>query len=160
MNASEVEIVEFPETRVAALRHFGPRYRLHETLQRFIEWRIENSIGPKQGRTFALHYTDPQKKNDPNFCMYISVSVPEPVKENHWGVRTMTLPAGLCAKISHKGQRDDIPEATYLAKDWLPDSGYLLRTNCPFIFHYLNIGPLEAGQPLLTDLYLPIRKPD
>lgn len=158
MSDIEVEIVEFPETHVAALRHHGPAYLVKNTIEKFIEWRIENNIGPGQGKTFALHYKDPKKLKSPqDFIMDISVSVESPIADNKWGLRNMTLPAGLCAKTSHKGQRDDIPEADYLANKWLQKSKYTLRQDCPFIFHYINIGPLEPGVPLFTDLYLPIK---
>lgn len=158
MKKIEVDIVTFPETLVAALRHHGPEHMLERTLRKFIEWRIENHIGPENGKTFALHYTDPETTLSQDFCMDICVSIEKPIKDNDWKVRNMTLLKGLCAKTRHKGQRDKIPEADYLAKTWLPKSGYALRTDCPFIFHYINIGPMEPGQPLLTDLYLPIMK--
>ena len=61
MSEIEVEIVQFPETHVATLRHHGPEYLIKNTLEKFIEWRIENKIGPSQGKTFALHYTDSEK---------------------------------------------------------------------------------------------------
>lgn len=158
MSEIVVEVVNFPESQVAALRHHGPAYLAKNTIKKFIEWRIENGIGPDQGKTFALHYTDPNRLKSPqDFVMDIAVSVESPVAENDSGIVNITLPAGLCAKTSHKGQRDNIPEAEYLANEWLKKSKYILRNDCPFIFHYLNIGPMEPGVPLFTDLYLPIK---
>lgn len=158
MSDIDIEIVDFPETHVAALRHHGPAYLVNNTIKKFIEWRIENNIGPDQGKTFALHYKDPKKLQSPqDFIMDISVSVDKPIDDNNWGLRNMILPSGLCAKTRHKGQREDFPEADYLSNVWLKDSKYVLRQDCPFIFHYINIGPMEPGVPLLTDLYLPIK---
>ena len=91
--------------------------------------------------------------------MDISVSVKKPIAKNDSNIRNMTLPGGLCAKTNHKGQRENIPDADYLANIWLKQSDYNLRQDCPFIFHYINIGPMEPGQPLLTRLFLPIIKP-
>jgi len=55
----DVQIVDFPETRVAAVEHRGPPEWEHRTAQRLIEWRRLNQLRPDRHRTYGVHYTNP-----------------------------------------------------------------------------------------------------
>lgn len=55
----KVEIVDFPETLVAALEHRGPEHLTYETTKQFIAWRQANGYPPGRGKTYGVHYTDP-----------------------------------------------------------------------------------------------------
>lgn len=52
----DVEIVDFPETQVAALEHRGPEHLTYQTTRKFIEWRQANGIHPGMGATYGIHY--------------------------------------------------------------------------------------------------------
>jgi AraC family transcriptional regulator len=54
----DVRIVEFFDTRVAALEHRGPPDAEHDTARRLIGWRIANRLSPERHRTFAVHDVD------------------------------------------------------------------------------------------------------
>ncbi len=58
--AMDVQIVIFPETKVAVLEHRGPPEREHETAQRLIEWRLQNRLPRDRHRSYGVHYTDPR----------------------------------------------------------------------------------------------------
>ena len=78
-----VEIVEFPETRVAAVEFQGPPDDQYIYLQCLISWRMENGFLPSpQHRTYGLHYNDirvvPADQYRVDFC----VSVEQPVAAN------------------------------------------------------------------------------
>ncbi len=98
MSLKSEEIVEFPETRTAPLRQHGPGYLFKHTLEKFIEWRIENNIGPDLGNTYALFYTGPTNKSDPNFLAEICVSTNDPIVKNEWGIRELYIPGGYVQK--------------------------------------------------------------
>lgn len=152
----QVNLINFPETRVAALEHHGPEHLVYNTAQKFIEWRQANGIKPGQGNTYAIHYTDPISTLPEDYRLDICVSVKEPVAENPQGVVNKIIPAGRCAVVRHLGSRDYIPAADYLYREWLPESGEELRDYPPF-FHYINVGPNVKDQDMITDIYLPIK---
>ena len=43
----EVQIVIFPETRVAAIEHFGPPSLEHDTVRNLIAWKLEKRLWEK-----------------------------------------------------------------------------------------------------------------
>jgi AraC family transcriptional regulator len=152
----DVLIVNFPETLIAVLEHHGPEPQIYQTVQRFIEWRKANGIGPDKGDTYSLHYSDPLSTLPEDYRQDIAVTVDAPVAPNPQGVITKIIPAGRCAMLRYKGSREYIPAADYLYAQWLPDSGEELR-DFPFFFHYVNVGPDIRDANMLTDLYLPIK---
>ena len=154
--AMQVNIINFPETRVAAMEHHGSEHLVYNTAQKFIEWRQANNIKPGQGDTFAVHYSDPASTLPEDYRLDICVSVEKPVAENPQGVLNKTIPAGRCAVVRHLGSREYIPAADYLYREWLPESGEELREYPPF-FHYINVGPNVKDQDMITDIYLPIK---
>ena len=151
----DVRIVDFPATRVAALEHRGPPDQEHETVRRFVAWRIANRLSPDRHRSYGLHYADPRTTAPSDYRMDVCVSVDSPVAANVDGVIDKVIPAGRCAVARHLGSRDDVRAAAYLTETWLPASGETLR-DFPLIFHYVNVGPLIAEHDMITDVYLPI----
>ncbi len=152
----KVNIINFPETIVAALEHHGPEHLVYNTTRKFIEWRQANGIKPGQGDTYGIHYSDPVSTLPEDYRLDICVSVDKPVAENLQGVVNKTIPGGRCAIVRHQGSRDYIPAADYLYRDWLPESGEELR-DYPCFFHYINVGPDVKDKDMLTDIYLPIK---
>ena len=57
--ARTVDIVAFPETRVAVLEHHGDPNLIGNTVRAFIEWRRANRLPPQVSATFNIHYSDP-----------------------------------------------------------------------------------------------------
>lgn len=151
----EVQIVEFPETTVAAVEHHGPPELEYETSKRLIQWRIRNSISPQQGRTFGIHYTDPDavapEQHQVDFC----VSYEGNVAPNVEGVVTKIIPRLRCAVVRHVGSRRHNTAAEYLVRVWLPGSGEVAGA-FPLFFHYVNVGPSVQEHEMITDVYLPI----
>ena len=152
----QVEIVEFPETLVAALEHRGPESLTYLTTQKFVEWRQQNGIRPHMGNTYGIHYTDHQSVLPEDYRLDICVSVSEPVKPNPQGVVSKRIPPGRCAKVRNTGTRHELTGPRYLLEQWLPASGEVLR-DFPIFFHYVNVGPGIREQDQITDIYLPIR---
>lgn len=152
----EVRIVEFPETRVAALEHRGAPHREYETARKFIEWRIANRLPPDRHRTYGVHYTDPRTTPPEDHRMDICVSVDRPVAPNPQGVIDKVIAGGRCAVARHIGPREFIAAAAFLVDEWLPASGESLR-DAPIFFHYVNVGPDVRDHEMITDVYLPLR---
>ncbi len=151
-----VEIVEFPETLIAALEHHGPEHQTYNTTQKFIEWRQANGVRPGIGNTYGIHYNDPETTAPEDYRLDIAVSVDAPVTSNPQGVINKIIPAGRCARVRHLGSRHDVTPARWLYSEWLPASGEELR-DFPMFFHYVNVGPQIKPEEMITDVYLPLR---
>lgn len=152
----DVRIVEFPETRVAAIEHLGPPEREHETARKLIDWRIRNRFHPDRHRTYGVHYTDPRTTpphlHRVDFCISLDVELPP----NSEGIVAKVIPGRRCAVARHLGSRSHNTTAVELYEVWLPRSGEALG-DFPIFFHYVNVGPNIAEQDMVTDVYLPLR---
>ena len=152
----QVDIIDFPRTKVALLEHRGPEALVYQTTQRFIEWRRAAGVGPDKGRTYGLHYCDARTTLPEDYRFDICVSYEGEVAPNPQGVVSAVIPAGRCARVRYHGSRDYIPAAEALYREWLPASGEELR-DYPFFFHYVNVGPDVREKDMITDLYLPLK---
>lgn len=152
----KVEIVHFPETRVAAVEHKGPPELEHQSVKRLIDWRIENNLPPSsKHRNYGLHYTDSRSARPEEHRVDFCISVDGEIPPNPYGVRNKVIPACRCAKARHVGSRNDVAAAGYLYETWLPESGEKFA-GLPVIFHYVNVGPEVQEHEMITDVYLPI----
>lgn len=155
-HAMNVHIINFPETRIAALEHHGPESRTYESTMKFIEWRRANGVKPGDGETYGIHYSDPRVTFPEDYRLDICVSVEHEIAENPQGVVNKVIPACRCAVARHKGSREHVSAAEYLVFEWLPGSGEELG-EFPVFFHYLNVGPNVRDIDMITDVYLPLR---
>lgn len=153
---NEVELVEFPTTRVAAVEYQGPEEQSYSGVMRLVAWRRENGVHPEHGKTFGVHFTDPITTPPEDFRLDVGVSYEQDIAPNEHGVVAKIIPGGRCACIRHYGSRDYIPEAEYLYREWLPQSGEELR-DFPIFFHYVNVGPDVFEVDMITDIYLPLK---
>ena len=152
----EVRIVDFPETKVAAVEHLGSPELEHDTARRLIQWRIENRLSPDRHRTYGVHYTDPRSTPPSDHRVDFCVSVDQDVAPNSQGIVNKIIPGGRCAVARHLGSRAHNAAAVYLYEVWLPNSGEALR-DFPIFFHYVNVGPHVQEQEMVTDVYLPLK---
>ncbi|MGA2215728.1 MAG: GyrI-like domain-containing protein [Bryobacteraceae bacterium] len=151
-----VQIVHFPETKVAVLEHRGPPDLEYETVRKLIEWRRANGLHPERHRSYGIHYNDPRKTPPEEYRVDFCVSVDHDVPSNPEGVLNKTIPAGRCALVRHFGSRENVSAAEYLYEVWFPASGEMLR-DFPIFFHYVNVGPNVQENEMITDVYLPLR---
>ncbi len=152
----EVKIVHFPETRVAALEHYGPPENEHESAKKLVEWRIANKMFGEKYQSYGVHYTNPHTAAPHQHRVDFCISVTEEVSPNPQQVVNKSIPGGRCVVARHFGSRDNVTVAKHLFEQWLPKSGESLR-NFPIFFHYINVGPNIKPEEMITDVYLPIR---
>ena len=153
----QVEIITFPETKVAVIEHRGSPDREHETVRKLIAWKIENRLfDSTKFRSFGLLDTDPFTTRPSDHHVDFCLSVDDEVAPNHFGITTGTIPAMRCARARDIGSRANNQAAKYLHHVWLPHSGETL-SDFPMIFHYVNVGPNVAAKDMITDVYLPLR---
>ena len=147
-----VTLVDFPTTRIAKLRHRGPEHTVYATTRRFIDWRRRVGLAPGAAATYGLHHAGSTLDE---YIFDVAAEYDRPVADNPEGVTVGEIPGGRCALVRHVGSREHIPAADWLYREWLPASGEALR-DCPFFFHYVNVGPDVAERDMVTDLYLPL----
>jgi AraC family transcriptional regulator len=152
----DIRIVDFPETRVAAIEHRGPPEFEHSTVRKLIEWRKANGVSPDRHRTYGVHYTDPRTTLPADHRVDLCVSYDADVAPNPYGVSTKVIPASRCAVARHLGSREHNAAAVYLWDQWFPSSGETLGS-FPIFFHYVNVGPQVQEREMITDVYLPLR---
>ena len=151
----EVTIVDFPETRVAAIEHRGPPELEHGTARKLIEWRMANGLPPDRHRTYGVHYTDPRTALPSEHRVDFCVSYEGEVGPNHYGISAKVIPANRCAVARHLGSRAHNAAAVYLWECWFPESGEK-PGSFPIFFHYVNVGPQIQEREMITDVYLPL----
>ena len=152
----DVRIVQFPETKVAALEHRGPPDLEHATARKLIAWRLENHLHPDRHRSYGVHYTDPRTTPPADHRVDFCISVDHDVAPNRYGIVNKIIPGGRCALVRHFGSRANISAASWLYDVWLPKSGEALG-DFPIFFYYVNVGPDVLEHDMLTDVYLPLK---
>jgi AraC family transcriptional regulator len=152
----DVEIVMFPETKIAVVEHCGSPSLEHESVYKLIKWRKENKVPASAlHRSYGIHYNDPTKVLPSNYRVDLGVSIIDEVTENSYGVVAKVIPALRCAKLRHLGSRENVIAAKVLYEQWLPNSNEKLA-KFPIFFHYVNVGPHISASEMITDVYLPI----
>ncbi len=154
----EVEIVTFPETKVACIEHHGSPVLEHETARKLIAWKLENRLLDQlKYRNYGLHYTDARNTSTAEHHVDFCLSVEEDVGPNSYGIKTKLIPSQRCARARDVGSRANNRAAVYLYETWLPQSGESLG-DFPMIFHYVNVGPNVREEEMITDVYLPLKE--
>lgn len=153
----DIQIIMFPETKVAAIEHRGSPALEHDTARKLIAWKLENHLlDPLRYRSYGVHYTAPRttplSEHRVDFCL----SVEADVGPNPYGIINKVIPGCRCARARDIGSRSNNQAAVYLYDQWLPQSGELLG-DFPIIFHYVNVGPNVPEEEMITDVYLPLK---
>ena len=155
-NNDDVEIVTFPETRIAVLAHMGDPKRIPETVRKFITWRKEHGLPPSKSATFNILHNDPSEVPASEYRFDICAEIKAAVMKNELGVYEDIIPSGLCAKLRHMGSSDHLHEAiTYIYREWLPDSSSEPR-DFPLFVQRVRSFPDCSEQDAITDVFLPI----
>jgi AraC family transcriptional regulator len=153
----EVEIVELPAMKVAAVEHRGSPSLEHETARRLVAWKIERRLhDPSLHRSYGVHYTDPRTTPPDEHRVDFCLTYDGEILSNPYGVIAKELAGGRYARARDIGSRLNNKAAAFLYEVWLPESTEDLRDG-PAIFHYVNVGPNLRAEEMITDVYLPLR---
>ena len=154
---ADVSIVDFPATPVALLEHKGDPALIGESIRRFIGWRKQAGLPPRNSATFNILHNDPETTPPHEYRIDICAATSRPVAENDAGVIEGLIPEGRCAVIRILGSSDDLrPAVTYLYREWLPESGEELR-DFPMFAQRVSFFPDVAENEAITDIFLPLK---
>lgn len=152
-----VEIVTFPQTRIAAVEHAGSPALEHDAVRKLIAWkRQQRLLDPLKYRHYGIHYADPRSTPPSAYRADFGISFDEDVAENPFGVVSKVIAGARCARARDVGSRNDNKAAAYLHEQWLPRSGES-AAGLPMVFHYVNVGPEVREDEMITDVYLPLK---
>ena len=151
----QVEIVEMPVVRVAALRHVGPYSQISQTFSRLDHIARSANLFHDEAALVALYHDDPdsvpqdQLRSDAGIVVSAGAKIPPTLCEQ-------TLPAGRYAKTVHRGPYEQLGDAwARFLGEWLPSSGQRLASTPSFEL-YRNT-PLDTPkEQLITELYAPL----
>jgi len=158
IDSDQVNIVHFPETRIAALEHRGDPARIGDTIRTFVRWRKQQGLSPKVSRTFNIFYVDSEDAPPEQFRMDVCVSIAgDTIDRGDAGVVTKAIPAGRCAKLRHVGSDETLEAAIhFLYAQWLPQSGEELR-DFPLFLERLTFFPEVPEHEMVVEIYLPLQ---
>lgn len=152
-----VNIIDFPETRVAALEHQGSPHRVMETVSKFIQWRKEHGPSPKISDTFNILYEDPASVAPEDYRFDVCASIQTPLKANAYSVIEKVIPGGRCAVLRHIGSDNLLGQSIhYLYSHWLEQCDQSLR-NAPCFMKRVTFYPDVPEHEMIIDIYLPIK---
>jgi AraC family transcriptional regulator len=155
--ASQVNIVDFPATAVAAARHRGDPAHIGEAVRRLIAWRKENALPPTVSATFNILYDNPETTPAGDFRFDVCAATPREVGPNAHGVVAQVIEAGRCAVLRHVGSDDMLGQAVhYLYAEWLPQSGEEPR-DYPLFLQRVKFFPDVPEHQTVVDIFLPLR---
>ncbi len=154
---SEVSIVEFKETKVAALEHRGDPHLKENSIRNFIKWRKENDLPPSVSATFNVLYHHPDEVAPEEYRFDLCAATDMDITENQYGVVSRRIPGGRCAMLRHTGSDEKLGDAIdYLYSQWLPQSGEELR-NYPLYIQRVKFFPDVSETEAVVDIYLPLK---
>lgn len=156
LNADQVKLVVFPETKVAVREHRGDPRAIGDSIREVIAWRKQNHLGPSVSATFNILYDNPSDTPPEDFRLDICVATDRPIAENPYGMVAKTIPGGRCAVLRHVGSEDKLFQAVgYLYATWLPSSGEEPRDFPLFLqrVSFVDVPEHEA----VVDIFLPLK---
>jgi AraC family transcriptional regulator len=157
LTPEKVGIVDFKETRVAALQHRGDPRSIGSSIHQFITWRKINHLPPSANATFNILYGDPQKTVSDDFQCDICVATDREIAPNAFGIVEKIIPGGRCAVVRHIGSDDAIGTiAEFLYTKWLPQSGEALR-DYPLFLQRVRFFPEVPEDETVLDIFLPLK---
>jgi AraC family transcriptional regulator len=155
--SDEIRIETVRDTRVAVLEHRGDPALIGASVRRFIEWRKETGLTPKENPTFNILYDDPSTTPADAFRFDICVATERDVAPNNAGIIVKTIPGGRCAVLRHVGSEESFGDAiSYLYGTWLPASGEEPR-DFPLYCQRIAFFPDVPEHQAATDLFLPLK---
>ena len=154
----KAEIVELKDTKVIAARGVGTYEQIAaEAWGRIMKFAYGNKHMHKDVRRFGLSHDDPNitapDKIRYDACLDIDVDISQ---ANN--LRKMTITGGKYARFLHIGSYDNLDKTyAYIFNQWLPESGYELRT-APCFDLYLNKDPRRTKpENLKTEVHIPLQ---
>jgi AraC family transcriptional regulator len=103
-----VRIVDFPETPVAVLEHRGDPALIGDPIRRFVAWRKQAGLTPKNRATLNILHADPENTAPEDYRLDLCAATNRPITPNDRGVTSGVIPKRRCAALRVTGSADDL----------------------------------------------------
>ena len=155
--SADVTIRDFPATKVAILEHRGDPETLGNSIQRFIEWRQAAGLHPKTNPTFTVWRSERRPEASADYSIDLCVGTDAAIDTKGGIVKAGEIPCGRCAVLRVVGNTHNLePAATYLYREWLPQSGEEAR-DYPIYCQRLSFPPEVKQHESVADVFLPLK---
>ncbi len=155
--ASQIGIVEFKETKVAAVRHRGDPRTIGDSVRQLIAWRKEHKLPPRVSATFNILYDDPETTAPEAFRLDVCAATDQDIAPNPQGVVGQVIEGGRCAVLRYVGADEHLGDAVrYLYAQWLPTSGEEPR-DYPLFVQRVTFFPDVPEHESVIDIHLPLK---
>jgi AraC family transcriptional regulator len=155
--AAQVKIIDFKETRVAAVRHRGDPRAIGDSVRQLITWRKANKLPPRVSATFNILYDDPATVAPDAFRLDVCAATDMDIAPNEQGVVPQVIDGGRCAVLRYVGPDEHMGEAVrYLYAEWLPTSGEEPR-DFPLFVQRVSFFPDVPENEAVIDIHLPLK---
>jgi AraC family transcriptional regulator len=151
----QLDVVDVPATRLAAVRHQGPYFEIGAAFGRLEQQTAALGLGKEPGTMrVAIYYDDPDSKPAAELQSVAAISVPEDADIGD--LEEARLPAGKYLRAEFVGHYSGLGNAwAQLYGEHVAAGGYTLRDGVNFEVYVSGHGNTPPDQ-LRTDLYLPI----
>ncbi|MDV6332628.1 AraC family transcriptional regulator [Asticcacaulis sp. 201] len=152
-----VQILDVSDVPVAVMTHQGDPTKISETIRRFIAWRKSAGLRPQASTVYNIFHSEPHPVTLEDYHVDIAVSYDRAISFRDDGVTAGVIPGGRCAMLRVVGSNDDLePAASFLYRDWLPQSGEELR-GFPLYCRRIRFFPDVTENEATAELYLPLK---
>ena len=151
----KVELLDFPQTKIACMRHAGPYSEVGHSWHKLVAWATKQKLIDQTTQFIGIGYDDPSEVSPQSLsydaCLSVNKSMPDDA------IEYKSIPAGKHAVVTHKGPHDTLHQ-TYLKLygDWLPQHGYDLSPFPCFVI-YKNSPFNTQPEDLVTEIHLPLK---
>ena len=154
----DVTIRDVPPMPVAIMEHRGDRATLGDTIQRFIAWRKAAGLSPDRNATFNIFRSERCPANSEDYSMDLCIGTDLPIAPDDPVMKAGIIPGGRCAVLRYPGNTHNLePAATYLYRDWLPQSGEEAGDFPIYCRRYLSHPPEGPAPDVVVELFLPLK---
>ncbi len=150
----QVEIVNQPSMRVAAVRHIGPYTEVSEAFERLSKIAGEAGLFAPGVLMLGLYHDDPNTIPANELRSDAALTIGDGVKSPD-GTAEMTVPAGRYAKLVYTGPYSGLPGAWGEVTSWVQKGGEKMTASMSYEL-YLNDPTDTAPEDLITEIYLPL----
>jgi len=148
-----VDIVEQPKLRLAAVRHVGSYMRISEAFQRLNEIVTAAGLSNRDTLLVGIYHDDPATTPEEKLRSDAAITVQRLTKLPP-GLTEIVIPAGRYAHARHVGPYSGLGDVwSGLRYEWLPNSGEQLGKELSYEI-YRNTPMNAKPNELITDIYL------
>lgn len=150
----DVEIINVEELPLIGYEHCGDYMGIGQAFEKLAINAGSRGLINEHTRWFGLYFGDPKTVSPEELKSAACITVDADTDYGeHSAPQPMTIPAGRCATLVHKGPYAELEQPyDWLFGQWLPNSGYE-AANFPVFEEYLNDPKTTPPNELLTRIY-------